>query len=94
MNPSPDESNLEQGEIKLLEKYIRDSSIQGISINQPIEDAILQARYGAELWKHVLIAVFVLMIAEMLLAREGETFEETGERNRTKERWEKEPSRL
>jgi hypothetical protein len=36
------------------------------------EDGVLQSRYGFEIWKHLLIAVLILFIIEMLLVKSEE----------------------
>ncbi|MCB0296136.1 MAG: hypothetical protein KDG51_13065, partial [Calditrichaeota bacterium] len=36
-----------------------------------ISEAVQQSRFGKELWKYFLMAAFILLFVEMLLARTG-----------------------
>ena len=80
VNIDVDESN---GERSSWTEIIRMAKIYGINedavikVNNPeaIDTAVLQSRYGVELWKYFLIAALALALVEMAIAREAKNAE-------------------
>ncbi len=56
----------------MAERYgISETSVAFIGNSAAIESAVLQTRYGVELWKYLLIAALIVAVIEMIVAREG-----------------------
>lgn len=62
------ESNLKSMETDEVNDHFDELVL--IEESEPLERAILESRYGRELWKEFLFAVLVLMILEMIIARD------------------------
>ncbi len=74
INPAEsDLSKLKQGELVdfLGKNTIESGSVRFISRSDNLEEAILQSRYGVELWKYCLLLALVTAGVEMLVARES-----------------------
>ncbi|HEY4612958.1 MAG TPA: hypothetical protein VII11_08260 [Bacteroidota bacterium] len=76
VNMNPDESKTghiaESDLATVLQRLgIADQSLQRLEAAPEIQQQVLQARFGVELWKHFLVAALLVAIAEMFVAREG-----------------------
>ncbi len=76
VNMNPDESRtakIEESELaKVFQRLgITEQSLRRVQATPDIRQAVLQARFGVELWKQFLIAALIIAIAEMLVARES-----------------------
>ena len=47
------------------------SSVHELRAGEALESAILQSRFGVELWKYCLLAALILAVTEMLIARDS-----------------------
>jgi hypothetical protein len=72
------ESDLEPLPAKEARELLGKDPVFVVSPGRELETAILQSRYGRELWKAVLWGVLALMVVEMVLGRSG------GERKESK----------
>ncbi|HZY10435.1 MAG TPA: BatA domain-containing protein [Bacteroidota bacterium] len=76
VNPDPLESDLRKITSEGMEKFwkqmnIDNSSIQFIKADDHLQPAILQSRFGIELWKHCIGLALMLALLEMLIARDS-----------------------
>lgn len=71
VNVDPAESDLTTIETDQVEEVLKPIPVHIIGSGQTIEEFVLRARYGRELWKQFLLVAFILMCVEMLIAREG-----------------------
>lgn len=73
VNAEPLESNMEKLEESEIEDYLAKINFKGsyFSLNSDSDyrNAIRQARFGSELWRHFLILAFVLALLEMFISR-------------------------
>jgi hypothetical protein len=65
------EADLEPISIKQAKELLGGEQVFVVSPETNLETAILQSRYGRELWKTLLWGVLALMVAEMVLGRSG-----------------------
>ncbi|KPL06121.1 hypothetical protein AMJ86_09850 [bacterium SM23_57] len=74
VNLDPSESKLSRMELDLLRKSLGEERTQIIDVDH-LEDQIMAARYGQELWPIFLLGSLGFLLAEMLVGRErkGET---------------------
>ena len=70
VNVNPVESNLATIERAEVEEVLGGMSVHMIDPGRTVEEYVLRARYGQELWKQFLLVAFLLMCVEMLVARE------------------------
>ncbi len=71
INRDPLESNFEMIPEKDLKKLLPSAQIHVIENIDKLETEIDQARWGRELWREMLLFGMILLIVEMLIAREG-----------------------
>ncbi|MDE3058117.1 MAG: BatA domain-containing protein [Bacteroidota bacterium] len=76
VNMSPLESNGERATkediVSLAERYgLAQNSVTFIANANALESAVLQTRFGIELWKYLLTAALVIALIEMFVAREA-----------------------
>jgi hypothetical protein len=65
------ESHLEPIETKEARRFLGEEQVLAIPPDADLETAILQSRYGRELWKAVLWGVLALLVVEMVLGKSG-----------------------
>jgi len=65
------ESDLEPLPIKEARELLGEEQVFVVSPGSELETAVLQSRYGRELWRAVLWGVLALMVVEMVLGRSG-----------------------
>ncbi len=75
VNVDPLESDLQFIEEEELDKFwdryqVPISAVRRVELKENLERAVLESRFGVELWKYVLILALVVALAEMLIARE------------------------
>jgi hypothetical protein len=68
VNMDPEESELVRLDLELLRQSLGDHRTQIIDADR-LEDQILAARFGQELWQVFLIGALVFLVAEMLVGR-------------------------
>lgn len=71
VNPDPAESDFTPIDRKELEKIIGTDKFITIEPEQSLANIVTKSRYGRELWKHFIAAALLLLLIEMLLARES-----------------------
>ncbi|MCB0316025.1 MAG: hypothetical protein KDH84_22695, partial [Calditrichaeota bacterium] len=69
VNPWKEESELRFYDSAALDELLPGARHLGDTAN--ISEAVQQSRFGKELWKYFLMAAFILLFVEMLLARTG-----------------------
>ncbi len=73
VNADPLESKVKYLDKTAIENYLKKIEFRGkffwMSKDENINDTILNARFGSELWKHFLIIALLLAFVEMLVAR-------------------------
>ncbi|RMF59711.1 MAG: hypothetical protein D6748_05790 [Calditrichaeota bacterium] len=69
VNPWREESQLEVWDEALIENIIPGVTV--LSREESLVERVKENRFGIELWKHFLIAAFILLIVEMIVARTG-----------------------
>jgi hypothetical protein len=73
VNADPLESRVEYLDKSEIENYLNEINFKGkffmMNKDENINEAILKARFGSELWKHFLIAALLFAFVEMLVAR-------------------------
>jgi hypothetical protein len=65
------ESDLEPIEASAARALLGEERVFAVAPDADLETAILQSRYGQELWKAVLWGVLALLVVEMVLGRSG-----------------------
>jgi hypothetical protein len=70
VNMDPEESDLERLDLEQLRQALGAERTQILDMEH-LEDQILAARYGQELWQFFLIGALGCLIAEMLVGRQG-----------------------
>jgi hypothetical protein len=65
------ESDLEPLPVKEAKELLGKDQVFVVTPGSDLETAILQSRFGRELWKAVLWCVLALMVVEMVLGRSG-----------------------
>jgi hypothetical protein len=78
VNTDLSESDLRRLEVSRARSLLGRERVFAVSPDADLESAILQSRYGRELWKAALWGVFALLIAEMVLGRSGRSTTQTG----------------
>ena len=72
VNSDPEESEIEMIQQDGIEQIIGKDNLVTITNDELIENAVLQTRYGNELWRYFIGIVLILLILEMVIAREPE----------------------
>lgn len=70
VNADPSESDMTRIEMDRIEEALQGVSVHNVDQEESVEEYVLRTRYGRELWKQFLLVAFLLMCAEMLIARE------------------------
>jgi hypothetical protein len=78
VNTDMSESDLKQLETDRARSLLGTERVFAVGPDAGLETAILQSRYGRELWKAALWGVFLLLAVEMVLGRSGRRKEKTG----------------
>lgn len=76
VNTKPEESDLTPVAEDELDEVFGAGNYRIVDIGEDAESFILQSRYGQELWKWAIILAVLLLVAEMLIARENRAPEE------------------
>lgn len=75
VNHNPMESETSTFEIAELKSLIDGAQIYEIRDTEEIAKKLKESRFGQELWKYLIFATLVLLLLEMLIAREKSEFE-------------------
>jgi len=75
VNINPAESDLtiisKEGLEKFLNIFQLDKRYKELSAENNLSKVLEESRYGIELWKHVVLLALILLIIEMLIARDS-----------------------
>jgi hypothetical protein len=76
VNIAPEETDLSHASKDQMDEFfarlgLKPEQIRQITATENMDNAILETRYGVELWKHFLIAAVLLALAEMAIGREA-----------------------
>jgi hypothetical protein len=76
VNIAPEETDLSHASKNQMDEFfarlgLKPEQIRQITAAENLDNAILETRYGVELWKHFLIAALLLALAEMAIGREA-----------------------
>ncbi|MDZ7340852.1 MAG: BatA domain-containing protein [candidate division KSB1 bacterium] len=71
VNPDPAESEFTPIDRTELERIVGNDNLIAVDPEQSLANAVITSRYGRELWKHFIAAALVLLLIEMILARES-----------------------
>jgi hypothetical protein len=70
VNPDPAESGLDGIDSGQVKDLLRIERVHVLEAGANVESSVVATRYGREMWRYFLLAAFVIMCAEMLIARE------------------------
>jgi hypothetical protein len=70
VNTDPEESNISAIDIKRFKEIVGDCKIISYDKSSTLKTEIETTRYGTEFWKFFIVVVLILLILEMILARE------------------------
>jgi len=77
VNYWPSESDFELLPEKELTELVGENNITFIDSERQIKENVLNTRYGKELWKYFIAIALILLLAEMIIARESRAVETT-----------------
>ena len=70
VNVAPEEGDVRVWESDALSELGPEGAVAVIPQQEELADVVTEARFGIELWRHCLLAALLLLVIEMLLARE------------------------